>query len=76
MFVAAVKKLGATSIGGRPKHIEGGLGVKKQSAHGVTTMPNLIWPWSIFYFKDQLHTKENKEFLRVFFFWNWIFKIN
>jgi hypothetical protein len=42
MFVAAVKKLGATSIGGRPKHIEGGLGVKKQSAHGVTTMPNLI----------------------------------
>jgi len=31
-------------------------------------LPNVIWPWSIFYSKDQLLKKENKEFLGVFFF--------
>jgi hypothetical protein len=39
-------------------------------------LPNVIWPWSIFYSKDQLLRKGNKESLGVFFFWNWIFKIN
>jgi ferredoxin len=30
-------------------------------------LPNVIWPWSIFYFKDQFFHKENKESLRIFF---------
>jgi ferredoxin len=31
-------------------------------------LPNVIWPWSIFYSKDQLLRKENKEFLGIFYF--------
>jgi hypothetical protein len=35
----------------------------KQVAHC-----NVIWPWSIFFSKDQLLRKENKKSLGVFFF--------
>jgi len=31
-------------------------------------LPNVIWPWSIFYSKNQLLRKENKEFLGLFYF--------
>jgi hypothetical protein len=31
-------------------------------------LPTVIWPWSIFYFEDQLLRKENKESLGVFYF--------
>jgi hypothetical protein len=40
----------------------------KQTAHHVMALPNVIWPWSIFYSKDQLLRKENKESLGVFYF--------
>jgi hypothetical protein len=33
-------------------------------------LPNVISPWSIFYSKDQLLRKENKESLGVFYFLN------
>jgi hypothetical protein len=41
---------------------------KKQAAHYVMALPNVIWPWSIFYSKDQLLRKENEESLGVFYF--------
>jgi hypothetical protein len=41
---------------------------RKEVAHCVMALPNVIWPWSIFYSKDQLLRKENKESLGRFFF--------
>jgi hypothetical protein len=40
----------------------------KQVAHCVMAMPNVIWPLSIFYSKDQVLRKENKKSLGVFYF--------
>jgi hypothetical protein len=41
----------------------------KQVARCEMALPNvIIWPWSIFYSKDQLLRKENKESLGVFYF--------
>ncbi len=34
----------------------------------VMALPNVIWPWSIFYSKDQLLKKENEESLWIFYF--------
>jgi len=31
-------------------------------------LPNVIWPWSIFYSKDQLFKKGNKKSLKIFYF--------
>jgi hypothetical protein len=55
---------------------QGTLFSSQQATHCVMALPNVIWPWSIFYSKDQLFRKENEESLGVFYFWNWIFKIN
>jgi hypothetical protein len=40
----------------------------KQSTHCVMALLNVIWPWSIFYSKGQLLSKENKESLGVYYF--------
>jgi hypothetical protein len=42
--------------------------INKQVAHCVIAMPDVIWPWSIFYFKGQLLKKENKESLAIYIF--------
>jgi hypothetical protein len=40
----------------------------KLVVHRIMALPNVIWPWSIFYSKDQLLKKENKKSLGVFYF--------
>jgi hypothetical protein len=47
---------------------EGTLFSNQQAAHHAMAVPNVIWPWFIFYSKDQLRTKENKKNLGVFYF--------
>jgi hypothetical protein len=39
---------------------------QNKATHLVMALPNVIWPWSIFYSKDQLLRKENRESLGVF----------
>jgi hypothetical protein len=40
----------------------------KQAAHCLMALPNVIWPWSIYYSKGQLLKKENKKSLGVLYF--------
>jgi hypothetical protein len=48
--------------------ISQGYALNKQEPHGVMALPNVIWPWSIFYSKNQLPRNENKGSLGVFYF--------
>jgi hypothetical protein len=42
--------------------------MNKQAAHRVMALPNVMWPWSIFYSNEKLLRKENNESLGVFCF--------